>query len=91
MHYSYSIVHVPGKSLWTADTLSRSPVKSRMSTDEQELMESTNIYVDCVMENLPVSHTYMGNLREQLKADSVCSCVMKLCADGQRTQDRNLC
>ncbi|RXN31806.1 Transposon Ty3-G Gag-Pol poly [Labeo rohita] len=27
MRYSYSIVHVPGKSLWVADTLSRTPVK----------------------------------------------------------------
>ena len=53
MRYSYSIVHVPGKSLWTADTLSTSPVKSRMSTEEQGLMESKNIYADAVIEGLP--------------------------------------
>ena len=34
MRYSYFIVHVPGKSLWTADTLSRSPVSSHLSTVE---------------------------------------------------------
>ena len=82
MRYSYFIVHVPGKSLWTADTLSRSPVTTPTSASEQELMESTNIYVDCVMGNLPVSPTYMDNLRKELKADSVCSRVMMLCTDG---------
>ncbi len=82
MRYSYSIVHAPRKSLWTVDTLSRSPVKSRMSTEEQELMESTNICVDCVMESLPVSSSYIENLKEQLKASSVCSRVMTLCSEG---------
>lgn len=82
MRYSYFIVHAPGKSLWTADTLSRSPVKASMPTDEKELMESTNIYVDCVIESLPASPLYIGTLKEQLKADSVCSRVMLLCIEG---------
>ena len=82
MHYSYFIVYAPGKSLWTADTLSCSPVKASMPAEEKELMESTNIYVDCVIESLPVSPSYIGNLKEQLKADNVCSCVMILCTEG---------
>lgn len=41
-------------------------------------MESTNIYMDCVMESLPDSLTYMENLKEPLKADS----VMMLCTEG---------
>lgn len=45
-------------------------------------MESTNIYVDAIMEQLPVSVSYMHNLREQLKADSVCSKVMTTCQEG---------
>lgn len=82
MRNSYSMVHVPGKSLWTADTLSRSPVTSHMSTEEHGLMESTNIYIGYVIESLPVSVTYMENLKEQLKADSVCSRVMTMCTEG---------
>ncbi|KAK0135671.1 hypothetical protein N1851_028469 [Merluccius polli] len=82
MRYTYSIVYASGKSLLTADTLSRSPVTSCMSTDNKELMESRNIYVDCVIENLPVSSSYVENLIEQLKADNVCSRVMILCAEG---------
>ena len=45
-------------------------------------MESTNIYVDSVVEGLSVSPTYMEILREQLKADSVCARVMELCMKG---------
>lgn len=82
MRYSYDIVHVPGKSLWTADTLSRSPVQVQMTPNDNELMESTNIYVDCIVDNLPVSLSFMDSLKVQLEADSVCSRVMKLCADG---------
>lgn len=67
--------HVAGKNLLTADTLSRAPLRAG-------LMESTNIYVDSIMENLPVSTTYMDTLRENLRADSACSAVMKMCRDG---------
>ncbi|KAJ8356775.1 hypothetical protein SKAU_G00195690 [Synaphobranchus kaupii] len=71
MHYSYSIAHVPGKCLWTADTLSRAPMKKRETPDEKELFEDTNIYVDMIMENLPASTAYLDELREQLKWDNV--------------------
>ncbi|KAJ8377185.1 hypothetical protein SKAU_G00077650 [Synaphobranchus kaupii] len=82
MRYSYSITYVPGKRLWTADTLSRAPVKSVESPDERQLFEDTNIYVDTVMDNLPASTTYLDELREQLKGDSVCRRVMALCGEG---------
>ncbi len=71
MRYSYSIVHVPGKSLWVADTLSRTPVKQSESQEDRELWEVTNIYVDSLLENLPASTTYLGQLREELKSDNV--------------------
>ncbi|KAJ8404555.1 hypothetical protein AAFF_G00338220 [Aldrovandia affinis] len=49
---------------------------------DTELMESTNIYVDSIMENLPVSVSYLDNLREHLKTDNMCSAVMQMCQDG---------
>lgn len=82
MRYTYSIVYAPGKTLWTADTLSRSPVTARISSEDTEFMESTNIYVDSIMDHLPVSASYLETLKEQLKADNVCSRVMTLCAEG---------
>lgn len=64
MRYSYKIAHVSGKSLWTADTQSRAPVKAKATAAEKEHMESTNTYVDAIMEQLPASVSYMDNLRE---------------------------
>lgn len=81
MRYRYTIRHVPGKSLTTADTLSRPPLKSGES-DSDNLMEETNIYVDTVLANLPASETYLSELRKQLSADSVCAEVMKYCTEG---------
>ncbi|KAJ8409984.1 hypothetical protein AAFF_G00210250 [Aldrovandia affinis] len=46
---------------------------------DTELMESTNIYMDSIMENLPASVSYLDNLREHLKTDNVCSAVMQMC------------
>ncbi|XP_061920402.1 uncharacterized protein K02A2.6-like [Entelurus aequoreus] len=82
MRYSYSISHVPGKCLWTADTLSRAPVKREETAADKELFEETNIYADMVLENLPASADYLEELREQLQRDSVCAQVMQLCAEG---------
>ncbi|KAJ8340446.1 hypothetical protein SKAU_G00350790 [Synaphobranchus kaupii] len=76
------IYHVPGKSLWTADTLSRAPLRDNAASADDELMESTNIYVDSIMGHLPASASYLNSLREHLKADSVCSSVMRTCQDG---------
>lgn len=76
MRYTYSIVYAPGKTLWTADTLSRSPVTMRTSIDDAEFMKSTNIYVDSIMGHLPVSTSYVETLKDQLKADNVCSHIM---------------
>lgn len=84
MTYSYTIHHVPGKTLLTADTLSRAPVNSsiRSSNAAKSLMEDTNIYVHSIMCNLPASATYLAELRDQLKADSTCSQVMAMCQSG---------
>lgn len=70
MRYSYKISHVPGKSLWTADTLSRAPLPAVKENMDDELMESTNIYVDNIVEHLPASQSFLDNLRELLKSDS---------------------
>lgn len=35
MHYSYSIVHVPGKNLWVVDTPSRTSVKQCEPQEEK--------------------------------------------------------
>ncbi|KAJ8369268.1 hypothetical protein SKAU_G00092960 [Synaphobranchus kaupii] len=88
MRYSYIITHVPGKTLTTADTLSRAPLKQGGATAGDGLMEETNSYVNSVMEKLPASDAYLTELRQQLSTDSVCSQVMKYCTEGWPDRNR---
>lgn len=82
MRYMYDIQYAPGKSLWTADTLSRSPIKRPMSNLDKELMEDNDIYVDNIIENLPVSSSYLDTLEGQLRSDNICARVMEMCTQG---------
>lgn len=82
MRYSYTIKHIPGKSLTTADTLSRLPLSNSVTGADTDLMEDTNIYLESVLEGFPTSSKYLADLQEQLMSDSVCSQVMRYCAEG---------
>lgn len=84
MSYSYSIFHTPGKALHTADTLSRAPVSpgGALTDSDRSLMEDTNIYVDAVVNSLPASASYLAELKNELKKDSVCSQVISFCQTG---------
>ncbi|XP_061127410.1 uncharacterized protein K02A2.6-like [Syngnathus typhle] len=83
MRYSYSISHTPGKALLTADTLSRAPVNQETdSKATEELLNDTNIYVNEIVKNLPASSTYITQLKEEQKNDSVCSELMSFCQRG---------
>lgn len=78
MRYSYTVNHVPGKSLWTADALSRAPLGATRAHTDTSLLEDTNIYVDFIVSNIPVGGDYLSSL----KAHSTSSTLMKYCAHG---------
>ena len=54
MRYDFTISHIPGKDLVTADTLSRAPVAEGTSLD-QSLQEEVNAYGQLTLESLPAS------------------------------------
>ena len=56
MRYSYSIVHVPGKSFWVADTLSHTPVKQNESQERKG--------VHAGKQNIPVGGDYYSRYVE---------------------------
>ena len=51
--FSFDITHVPGKELYTADTLSRVPVHCETSVDTTELQELAELCVAYVISHLP--------------------------------------
>lgn len=50
---------------------------------EKELLESTGIYVESIIDNMPVSPSYMQMLKEHVKLVSVCTRVMDMDSQGR--------
>ena len=54
MRFSYSVYHVPGKEICTADTLSRAPISTVDQTAE-DFHKEVNAFVNLVIDNLPAT------------------------------------
>ena len=71
MRFDYTISHLPGKELYTADMLSRAPVDKPSSHDDS-LEVQVCAYVDFVVETFPASNQQIERNKEQQKADQTC-------------------
>ena len=73
--------HVPGKEMYIADALSRmqSENTNRMATVPEEEM---NIYVDSVLDSLPVSDVKLMEIKEAQDEDPVCRQIKSYCLEG---------
>ena len=74
--FDYSIEHVPGKLLYTADTLSRAPVSSSEDSTLEELAE---LAMDASVAHLPASRDRLLEYTEGQTSDPLCSLVIKYC------------
>ena len=74
--FDYSIEHVPGKLLYTADTLSRAPVSSSEDSTLEELAE---LAMDATIAHLPASRDRLLEYTEGQTSDPLCSLVIKYC------------
>ena len=77
MRFDYSVSHVPGKLLYTADALSRAPV-DEVITDEDD----TEAMVHAIMSLLPASNDRLDEYRRQQDADATCSKLKAFCTRG---------
>ena len=73
MRFDFKICHVPGKYLYTADALSRSPLEG---DGEHELEKEVEYYVNAVIVNFPASDARLEEIRCELKTDEVLKVVM---------------
>ena len=71
--FSFDITHVPGKELYTADTLSRAPLHSKISIDSAELSELAELCVAHVITNLPAGNEKLDSYRKAQSENAVCS------------------
>ena len=64
MHFSFSIAHVPGKDLATADTLSRAPMPQTHPQTRQADEQSIESFVNAVLSSLPITEKRLQQLRQ---------------------------
>ena len=78
--YNYSIAHVPGKHLYTADTLSRAPLELKES--DTELSDEADRLLAVDISNLPASKEHLEQYKNAQSADPVCSLIINYCCNG---------
>ena len=76
MSYQYTISYIPGKSVITADTLLRAPVKG----EDIALQEDTEVFVNYTISNL---QTKMQEIQKEQEADETCKFIRKYCQNGR--------
>ena len=77
--FEYQIRHVPGKYLYTADTLSRAPIQC---TEPCNLQEEADLLMEISVENLPASSQRIDKLTRAQATDPVCSTLICYCENG---------
>ena len=77
MHFRYTICHVPGKELYTADALSRAP----LSASEDPQTEHIEQFVHTVVSAMPASTDRLQEYHTAQLTDSICADFIQLCQD----------
>ena len=77
LRFTYDIVHVPGKSLITADTLSRAPIEHTFTQEESENEAAVTVFVDAVTQSLPATEPRLKEIIERQKTDPVCAKLIR--------------
>ena len=78
--FTYSITHVPGKLLYTANTLSRAP-RSSVEHDVR-LQEEAEAVMELCVDHLPASIKTRDDYQQAQIEDSICSSVVRHCQQG---------
>ena len=75
--YDYTIEHVPGKLLYTADTLSRAPLQGPVQEDS--FQNEVETFINDVVANLPTPPDRLQLYREAQASDATCAKVLEFC------------
>ena len=81
MRFNFSIEHVPGKLLYTADTLSQAPLKED-NLKNSELQTEVESFIATIVCNLSASQERLLVFQKAQAADPVCSRVITNCKSG---------
>ena len=77
----YSIAHIPGKNLATADALSRTPTATGGHSDDV-FQQEVDSYVCLVMKHLPIAEPHLRQIAQLQEEDEVCKQLKQYCLNG---------
>ena len=75
--YDYTIERVPGKLLYTADTLSRALLQEQVQEDS--FQNEVETFINEVVGNLPTTPDRLQMYRDAQASDATCTKVMEYC------------
>ena len=78
--FDYTMHHVPGKQLYTADTLSHAPLPS--TNHDTNLGEVAELLMETHIAHLPAIGERLGTYRIAQTSDPVCSLLVQYCREG---------
>ena len=81
MRYNYNVQFLPGKEIYTADALSRSPV-SEPSQEDESIQETAELFVEQVISHLPASDPRLEQIRRQQQDDDICRQIRQYVHEG---------
>lgn len=81
MRFDYTIVHIPGKLLYTADTLSHAPVRYTANTQTLQDMETEHL-VRTIVSQLPATKDHLEEYWKAQHGDTICSQLITFCKQG---------
>ena len=80
-----TICHVPGKHLYTADTLPQAPT-AEPRKNSIAFQNKVEVLVEAVTSTLPASNSRLKEHCEQQKSDPICSFIHSYCTQGWSVQ-----
>ena len=81
MRYHYSISHVAGENLCTADTLSRAPLYDPDLQAEQ-FQQDIQAYVNLIVDHFPATDNKIKEIIQEQEQDTVCQKIKTFCQSG---------
>ena len=76
--FDYSIGHVPGKLLYTADALSRDPIPQQDPT----MLQEVETFVNSLTRKLSASEQQLEQYHQAQERDELCTQVREYCKMG---------
>ena len=81
MHFHFGISHIPGKDLFTADALSRTPTSSS-TTSDKAFSHEVAMFVALVMQHRPVTESRFRQIAQLQEEDEMCKQIRQYCLQG---------